>query len=167
MQFYFDFISPFGYFASLRIDALAAKHGRQDEWRSMLLGVSVLEVMGMKPLMETPLKGDDLRREFARDERRHGLALKRRVDGPGMDPRSSGRAFPWTLAHHCDPAKPLARAIFHSDWVAGAELPTSESGTRLTPAGIDPDALLAAIWGDESGRLLRAAVAQSMQLGVF
>ena len=74
MQFYFDFISPFGYFASLRIDALAAKHGRQDEWRSMLLGVSVLEVMGMKPLMETPLKGDDLRREFARDERRHGLA---------------------------------------------------------------------------------------------
>ena len=84
-----------------------------------------------------------------------------------MDPRSSGRAFPWTLTHYCDPAKPLARAIFHSHWVAGADLPTPESGTRLTPAGIDPDALLAAIWGDESGRLLRAAVAQSMQLGVF
>lgn len=167
MQFYFDFISPFGYFASLRIDALAAKHAREVEWRSMLLGVSVLKVMGMKPLMETPLKGDYLRREFARYVRRHALVLKRGADDPGMDPRSSGRAFQWTLAHHPTLAKPLARVIFRSYWVLGQDLSTPESVAVLAPAGLEPDALLAAIRGDESGRLLRAAVEQSMQLGVF
>jgi hypothetical protein len=41
IQFHFDFISPFGYFASLRIDELARRHGREVEWTSMLLGVSV------------------------------------------------------------------------------------------------------------------------------
>jgi 2-hydroxychromene-2-carboxylate isomerase len=35
IDFYFDFISPFGYFASLRIDALGAAHGRVVEWHSM------------------------------------------------------------------------------------------------------------------------------------
>ena len=167
MQFHFDFISPFGYFASLRIDALAATYGRDVEWRSMLLGVSVLKVMGMKPLMQTLLKGEYLRRDFARYVRRHGLVMKRGADDPGMDSRSSGRAFHWTLAHHPALAKPLARAIFHRYWVEGEDLSTPESVAALAPAGLDPLLLLEAIRGDESGRLLRAAVEQSMQLGVF
>ncbi len=167
MQFHFDFISPFGYFASLRIDALAAQYGREVEWRSMLLGVSVLKVMGMKPLMATPLKGDYLRREFARYVRRRGLVLRRGVDDPVMDPRSSGRAFHWTLAHQPQLAKPLARAIFHRYWVVGEDLSSPESVAALAPPGLEPDALLAAIRGEESGRLLRAAVEQSMQQGVF
>ena len=29
IDFYFDFSSPYGYFASEKIDELAAKHGRQ------------------------------------------------------------------------------------------------------------------------------------------
>jgi 2-hydroxychromene-2-carboxylate isomerase len=167
VQFHFDFISPFGYFASLRIDALAAQYGREVEWRSMLLGVSVLKVMGMKPLLETPLKGDYLRREFARYVRRHGLVLQRGLDDPVMDPRSSGRAFHWTAAHHPPLAKPLARAVFQRYWVEGADLSSPESVAALAPPGLEPDALLAAIRGEEAGRLLRAAVEQSMQLGVF
>lgn len=167
MQFYFDFISPFGYFASLRVDALAAKHGREVEWRSMLLGVSVLKVMGMKPLMDTPLKGDYLRKDFARYVRRHGLALRRGADDPGMDPRSSGRAFHWTLAHHPALAKPLARAILHRYWVEGEDLAAPEAVAVLAPAGLAQEDLLAAIRGEASGKLLRAAVEQSMQLGVF
>ena len=41
IEFYFDFISPFGYFASLRIDALAARYGSTAEWHAMLLTVIV------------------------------------------------------------------------------------------------------------------------------
>jgi 2-hydroxychromene-2-carboxylate isomerase len=168
VQFYFDFISPFGYFASLRIDALAAKYGREVEWRSMLIGVTVLKVMGMKPLLETPLKGDYIRREFARYQRRHGLALKRQPDDPMMDPRSCGRAFHWTLAHHPQLAKPLARALFHRYWVEAQDLSSPESVVAAgLPAGLAADELLAAIQAEESGKLLRAAVEQSMQLGVF
>ena len=168
MQFYFDFISPFGYFASLRIDALAAKYGREVEWRPMLLGVSVLKVMGLKPLMETPLKGDYIRREFSRYVRRHALELKRRPDDPMMDPRACGRAFYWTAAHQPQLAKPLARTLLHAYWADGLDLSTAQAIAALElPSGLERDALVEAIQGDESGRLLRAAVEQSLQLGVF
>jgi len=33
IDFYFDFSSPYGYFASTRIDALGAKYGREVVWR--------------------------------------------------------------------------------------------------------------------------------------
>ena len=33
IEFYFDFSSPFGYLASEKIEALAAKHGREVTWR--------------------------------------------------------------------------------------------------------------------------------------
>jgi 2-hydroxychromene-2-carboxylate isomerase len=168
VQFYFDFISPFGYFASLRIDALAAKHGRQVEWRPMLLGVSVLKVMGLKPLLETPLKGDYLRREFARYARRHGLELKRRPDDPMMDPRACGRAYYWTLAHQPRHAKPLARTLLHAYWADGLDLATAEAITALAlPDGLAADRLREGIASAEAATLLRAAVAESLQLGVF
>jgi 2-hydroxychromene-2-carboxylate isomerase len=166
--FYFDFISPFGYFASLRVDALGARYGRIVDWRPMLLGVSVLKVMGLKPLLETPLKGDYIRREFARYVRRHGLVIKRRVDDPFMDPRACGRAFYWTRAHHPELARPLAQAIFHHYWAEGEDLSSAQAVAQLPlPLGLDSGELRDAIQGEESGRLLRSAVEQSMALGVF
>jgi 2-hydroxychromene-2-carboxylate isomerase len=66
IDFYFDFLSAFGYFASLRIDAIAARHGRRVEWHCMLLGVSVMKVMGLKPLLDTPLKSDYVLRDAPR-----------------------------------------------------------------------------------------------------
>jgi len=168
MQFYFDFISPFGYFASLRIDALAAKYGRSVEWRSMLLGVTVLKVMGLKPLLETPLKGDYIRRDFARYVRRHGLQLQRQPDDPIMDPRACGRAFHWTAARHPALAKPLAQVLLHRYWADGEDLSTADAiAAGPLPQGMDAQLLREAIQGEESGRLLRAAVEQSIQRGVF
>ena len=98
IAFYFDFISPFGYFASLRIDDLAARHGRGADWNIILLGVSVMKVMGLKPLMETPLKADYIRREVPRYARRHGIAIGRELGGPMANPLASARAFTWIKA---------------------------------------------------------------------
>ena len=42
IRFWFDFISPYGYLASLRIDELAARHGRTVDWHPLLVGVTVL-----------------------------------------------------------------------------------------------------------------------------
>ena len=168
MEFYFDFISPFGYFASLRIDALAARHGREVEWRAMLLGVSVLKVMGYKPLMQTPLKGDYLRREFARYVRRHGLVLKRGADDAPMNPLACARAFHWTARHHPALAKPLARALYQRYWAEGEDLSAPEAVVaRGLPEGLDAAALLQAMASEGAAALLRAAVEQSMALGVF
>lgn len=51
LEFYFDFSSPYGYVAAMRIDQIAAKHGRGVEWKPMLLG-AVFKVAGSQPLTE-------------------------------------------------------------------------------------------------------------------
>ena len=57
IDFYFDFSSPYGYFASQRIDGIARKHGRDVAWHPFLLGV-VFRVTGQSPLPEQPMRGD-------------------------------------------------------------------------------------------------------------
>ena len=37
IDFYFDFASPYGYFMSEKIDALARKYGRKVTWRPVML----------------------------------------------------------------------------------------------------------------------------------
>ena len=77
IEFYFDFISPFGYFAGLRIDDLARRHGREVEWTSMLVGVSVLKVMGIPAIVELPLKGPYVVNDAKRYARQHRVAFNR------------------------------------------------------------------------------------------
>ena len=150
IDFYFDFISPFGYFASLRIDAIAAAHGRETEWHSMLLGVSVMKVMGLKPLLDTPLKGEYIRREVARYARRHCIRLARDPGDPMMDPRACARAFYWVKAATPGLEKALARALFAAYWLQGRDLSTPEAVAEIAaPAGFDPADLMAGIAGEQ------------------
>ena len=58
IDFYFDFLSPYAYFAATKIETLAARFDRRVSWHAFLLGVTVMQVMGLKPIMETPLKAD-------------------------------------------------------------------------------------------------------------
>ena len=168
LHFYFDFISPFGYFASLRIEALAARHGRSVEWHAMLLGVSVIKVMGLKSLLDTPLKGDYIRRDAKRYMRRHHLQLKRDLDDPVMDPRAAGRAFHWVKQQRPELAAPLAQAIYHAYWVEGRDLSTAaEVAAIALPDGIDRDWLVAGIQSEDAGPLLRSAVDASLKAGIF
>ena len=168
IDFYFDFISPFGYFASLRIDAIAAAHGRETEWHSMLLGVSVMKVMGLKPLLDTPLKGEYIRREVARYARRHGIRLARDPGDPMMDPRACARAFYWVKAATPGLEKALARALFAAYWLQGRDLSTPEAVAEIAaPAGFDPADLMAGIAGEQARALLRQGVDASLKRGVF
>src|SRR5574342_287122 len=65
IEFYFDFSSPYGYLATTRIDAVAARFGREALWRPILLGVA-FKVTGSQPLPSLPLKGDYAKRDMAR-----------------------------------------------------------------------------------------------------
>jgi 2-hydroxychromene-2-carboxylate isomerase len=142
LDFYFDFISGYGYFASLRIEAIAARHGRAVNWHSMLLGVSVMKVMGLKPLLDTPLKGDYVLRDAARYMRRHGLTLVRRISDPMMDPRPAARAFYWVKRHHPGFEAAFARAVYDRYWRLGKDLSDpaeiAAAAASLPDLGLDP-----------------------------
>ena len=168
IDFYFDFISGYGYLASLRLEAIAARHGRRVDWHCMLLGVAVMKTMGLKPLLETPLKSDYVLRDFARYQRRHGLALARKLLDPVMDPRPAARAFCWVKRHHPGREAAFAHALFDRYWRLGRDLSVSDELAALAPPlGLDEAALRDGIAGDESRNDLRASVAASLERGVF
>lgn len=168
LDFHFDFISPYGYFASLRIEALAARHGRTVNWHAMLLGVSVLKVMGLKPLMETPLKSTYIERDVLRFAREAGLTLGRHPGDPVMNPLPSARAFAWVRRHAPEHTAGLVHAIYHAHWGEGRDLSTPESLRGLDlPEELSGDVLAEAAASDQAAALLRADVDASLQAGVF
>jgi 2-hydroxychromene-2-carboxylate isomerase len=169
IEFYFDFISPFGYLASLRVDALATKYGREARWQSMLTGVSVVKVMGMKPIPEIPLKGPYSRRDLLRYTRRHGIVLKRDLSAPPSHPIPAGRAFHWLDASDPARAKRFAATLFAASWQEGRDIGNPDEVARIGEAvGADRAALSAAIASGGAGdTLLRAAVDRSLACGVF
>jgi 2-hydroxychromene-2-carboxylate isomerase len=168
LGFYFDFISPYGYFASLRIEALAARHGRTVDWRPMLLGVAVLKVMGLKPLLDTPLKGDYVRRDVRRYARRHGVTLGRDLGAPVGNPLPPARAFYWVKQHRPGLEAALAHSLYRAFWAEGRDLSTPQALEQVQlPAGLDAAELVAAAASEEAATLLRSAVTASLEAGVF
>jgi 2-hydroxychromene-2-carboxylate isomerase len=168
IAFYFDFISPYGYFASRQVEALAARHGRTVDWRPMLLGVAVLKVMGLKALLDTPLKGDYARRDVLRQARRLGIPLGRDLNASVGNPLTPARAFYWVKQHHPQLAAPMAHALFHAFWAEGRDLSTPEAVASIAlPAGLEPAAVIEGATSDEAATLLRNAVAASIQAGIF
>lgn len=168
LHFHFDFISPFGYFASLRIGALAQRHGRAVDWHPMLLGVSVLKVMGLKPLLETPLKGPYTERDVLRYAREHGLQMARAPSDPVMNPLPCARAQAWVRQHRPEHAGAVAQAIYRSYWAEGKDLsyPDALRGLEL-PVGLTGNEVATAAASEEASTLLKAEVNTAIEAGIF
>lgn len=168
IDFYFDFVSPFGYFASLLIDELAEQYGWHTRWHAMLIGVSVLKVMGMKPLLETPLKGPYTVRDAERHARLHGIHLGRRIDAPIVNPKPAGMAFHWVAQHDGGCSKAFARAVFDAYWVQGQDI-SNPAVLGCALAAVNPDAGYGVdeLASADAAQLLRSAVDASLQQGVF
>ncbi len=168
VHFYFDFISPFGYLASLRVDELVERHGRACRWHSMLLGISVLKVMGLPPLTQIPLKGEYLRIDLNRYLRRHKLTLARSRETAPSNPIPAGRAFHWIDARDSALAKFVAKALLDAYWQQGTDIGSVDAVVAIAErAGADASALRAGFASGEADRLLRAAVDSSLARGVF
>ena len=168
VEFFFDFISPFGWLASQRIDGLAARYGYDARWQSMLLGVSVLKVMGMKPLRQYPMKGDYLKCDLLRYMRRHGIRMGRDLETPPANPLAAGRAF--HIVDAVDPAlaKAVARSLLDAYWVEGRDIGDPALVIDVAAgAGADKAGLSEALANGEGDRLLRAAVDRSITRAVF
>lgn len=168
VHFHFDFISPYGYFASLRVEALAQRHGRAVEWHPMLLGVSVLKVMGLKPLLDTPLKGPYTERDVLRYAREHGLQMARSPSDPMMNPLPCARAQAWVRQHRPTHAGALALAIYSSYWGEGKDLSYPDALRALDlPAGLSGDEVAVAAASEEASTLLKAEVNAAIEAGIF
>ncbi len=91
IDFYFDFASPYGYFMSEKIDALATTHGRRVTWRPILL-FAALRALELPAPMEHPVKRKYLTADFARSARFLGVDYSLPAAFPALT-QHAARAF--------------------------------------------------------------------------
>ncbi|MFO1173201.1 MAG: 2-hydroxychromene-2-carboxylate isomerase [Hyphomicrobiaceae bacterium] len=167
IEFYFDFISPYAYLGSIGIERIAERHGRAVDWRPMLLGISVLKVMGLKPVPDTPLKGPYSDHDAARFARYLGIPYSAAAETQ-FAPLPSARAFTWIKDRDAALATRFAQRIFAAHWGEGRDMGTAEAVAGEAEAlGVPRAELLAAIETDAVKQRLRAHVDASIAKGVF
>jgi 2-hydroxychromene-2-carboxylate isomerase len=166
LEFYFDFSSPYGYFAAEKIDAIAARYGREVQWRPYLLGVA-FKATGGAPLPSIPLKGDYHRRDIVRSARFLGIRYREPSKFP-INTLNPARAFYWAEARDPAQAKLLARAFYRAFFVDDVDISDIENALAVCEhCGYDRGAVRAGI-GDQAVKdRLRAEVDKGLARGVF
>jgi len=167
IDFYFDFSSPYGYFASTRIDELATQYQREVKWHAILLGV-VFQKTGSAPLPSIPLKGNYSWRDFERTARFHGIPYQRPANFP-VSSVAAARAMLW-IQDEVSEAKAVqfAHAVYKAYFVQGIDIGKPENVARIgVSVGVDEALLMDGMGSPEIKEQLKANVAQAMESGVF
>lgn len=166
LDFYFEFYSPYGYLASLRIDEIAEKYGRQVNWRPFMLGPT-FAITGHQPLLGTPLMGEYSERDLYRSARLQGTELKMPEEFPKVS-LNCARAFYALVDDKPNQAKSLAKAIYHATFGLGQDGTQTELIARLADEiGIDGADLMQQTQSQEVKDRLKSETQAAIERGVF
>lgn len=164
--FYFDFLSPYGYLGSVAVERLGKRLGRRVEWRPVLLGITVLKVMGLKALPDTPLKRDYVFHDVARLARLLDIPLQR-CAAP-MKSLNAMRAWTWFAMQDPGLALRFGQASFHAQWAEARDMSAPEAVAALAGQfGPRPADVLAAMESAAVKDALRTRVEEAVAAGVF
>lgn len=169
LDFFFDFISPYGYFAARLIEDFGTRHGLAVDWNVMLLGVSILQVQKLPPMPDRPLVGDyHLKHAIPRYARLHGITLNRDVAAPPPSPILPARIFCLLKQQDSALAATCALSILHA-WWGGEDLYADRDALlrHARRAGADVAALERGLDDGQGAALLRQSVQSSLAQGVF
>jgi 2-hydroxychromene-2-carboxylate isomerase len=166
IDFYFEFASPYGYFASLRVDAIAAAHDREVAWRPIMLGAA-LKLTGTGPNMNVPLKGPYLLHDAPRCARLFDVPFKLPPVMP-MNSLAASRAYWWLHDQDPDMAKGFAQCIYHAHWGEGRNLSTPEQVAEVgATLGLARAELTVATQDPTVKARLKEETDRSLERGVF
>ena len=166
IQFYFDFSSPYGYFAGLKIDKLAEGFGREVSWHPIMLGAA-MKITGSKPLALIPFKGDYVKNDWKRLARFMNVPWELPEHFP-IAALSASRAFYWLVDENPLLAKRLALAIFESYFGYGRDITDFETLADIAePLGVDKEKLLLALQDPIIKKRLKDETSAAIDVGVF
>jgi len=166
IDFYFDFSSPYGYFASTKIDELAAKHGRDVTWRPILLG-AMFKITGGQPLPTIPLKGSYAAHDLARTARLYKVPFRMPSKFP-ISGTAPSRAYYWVGDRDLQLARKMAQALFHAYFAEDRDISNPEvTGNVAAKLGVDKGELTQALNDPAVKERLKAEVDAAIERGVF
>jgi 2-hydroxychromene-2-carboxylate isomerase len=167
IDFYFDFSSPYGYLASEKIEALAAKHGRNVHWRPVLLGV-IFKQTGAAPLTQIPLKGSYSRRDMERSAKFHGVPDFRLPSKFPIPSQAAARIVLWVQQRDAALAASVVHALYRALFVEDRDI--SEPDIAVAAAatcGVDAAVARLAIDDPAIKDALKRANEDAIAKGVF
>lgn len=166
IEFWLDFSSPYAYFASLTIQALADRHGRRVEWNPFALG-AVFKITGMRSLSGTPMRGDYARHDWARLARRHNVPFKLPPGHP-LSTVAVARAFLCLQATSPEKAVPFASQALSRYFGHGVDVASADEIVGAAEAvGVDGSQLSEAIRSAEWKAAFHRQTERAVEKGVF
>jgi len=166
IDFYFDFSSPYGYFAAARLDDVVAPFEREVRWHPILLGPA-FEKSGNSPLATQPMKGEYSIHDWQRLARFMDLPWTMPDPFPIATVRAA-RAFYWIEENNPDTAKPFASAIYKAYFGDGLAINDAEVVADVAVGvGIGRLNLLEGIEHPDIKQRLRDEVDAALAKGVF
>ena len=166
IDFYFDFSSPYGYLASTRITALAARHQRRVTWRPVLLG-PMFKAAGTAPLVSVPLKGPYSVRDFLRTARLLKIPYMQPATFP-IGTHNAARAFYWLTDRDAIKAQQFAQSCYATYFGQGIDISSVEKVADIAAQlGEDRAAMLAAMADPVIKERLKNEVDAALAKGVF
>jgi 2-hydroxychromene-2-carboxylate isomerase len=167
IDFYFDFSSPYGYFASCRVDAIGQEHGREVIWRPYLMGAA-MKFTGSTPLVERKMVGDYARHDLARTARRYGLAYNPPPPPFPLPSIAPCRAFYWLSDRDPLQSRDFAKRTYAALFIDGRNISEADVVVELAvSAGANADETRAAL-GDQAVKdRLRQETDAAIERNVF
>ena len=167
IEFYFDFSSPYGYLASEKIEALAAKHDRAVNWRPVLLGV-IFKQTGAAPLTQVPLKGDYSRHDMERSARLHGIAGFRMPSKFPIPSQAAARIVLWAQKRDAALATRIVHALYRAFFLEDRDISDPDTAVAVAATcGVEAAAARAAIEDPAIKDALKRANDEAIAKGVF
>jgi len=140
LEFFYDFVSPYSYLASTRVEAEVAKVGGTVRFRPFLLG-GVFNATGNKAPIEVAAKGPYLATDCARWARRLGVPFVWPTRFPVLTVLPLRAAF---AAEKAGKLVPYTHAVYRAYWGEGRDVSdpavVADAATR---AGLDGAGLVA------------------------
>ena len=167
IEFWFDFSSPYAYFAQDKIDEVGQKFGdRETVWRPFLLG-AVFKIPGMPPLVQIPMKGEYCIEDWERLARYQNLPWQLPDPFP-IATVAAARIFYWIDGQDAGKAKAYAWDCFTTFFGEGRDISSKETVAAIAARqGFAEDDVIAACDNDAVKQQLKDETSAAIAKGVF
>ena len=164
IEFFFDVGSSYSYLASTQMQGVGERTKTAVRWRPFLLG-AVFKATGNDLPIKIPSKARWMLGDMTAWARHYKIPFAMPSRFPLVTLRTQ-RFLAAVERTHPDQVSPVAQALFRAYWAEGQDI-TTDPVLAAAAAGLDTQALIAAIDAQETKDHLRATTDEAVRRGAF
>lgn len=167
IDFYFDFLSPYGYFGSTQIDAIAERHGYKVNWKVFLVGAAFKRTGQKSAADRSQIDQQYGLRDILRQAAYFGAPFKfPKVFGTSVLPPS--RAYYWLYDRDRELAHQYAKKVYHNVFALDVDMRQPENlAPIIDELGLNASEVITWAVSEEGKERFRQETDAALARGVF